>query len=394
MPDSVSVTSSESWFSRLFGSIKSVLFGLILFIAAFPVLFWNEGRAVKTARSLKEGAGAVVSVPADAVNSANEGKLVHLTGAVSTEAPVVDDELGVEAQAVKLIRTVEMYQWKENEKSEERKKLGGGTETTKTYTYEKAWTSSPIDSSQFQSSAGHENPGQFPYESKTITADPVKAGAFTMAPEQIDKLSDAQDLKLDAAAAEQLPEDAKDKLQVADGRFYMGENPASAQIGDVRISFQVVNPSQVSLVAVQTGSSFAPYQAQAGDTVLLVEEGTHTAVEMFKNEEKRNAIMTWILRAGGWFLMFLGLFMVFRPIAVFADVVPLFGTMLGAGVGVFSFILSAVLSFVTIAVAWIFVRPVLGIALLVVAVAGLVWLVRRGRAKKVERATVAATAAA
>jgi hypothetical protein len=390
MPDSVSVTSSESWFSRLFGSIKSVLFGLILFIAAFPVLFWNEGRAVKTARSLQEGAGAVVSVPADTVNGANEGKLVHLTGAVSTEAPVVDDELGVQAQAVKLIRNVEMYQWKENEKSEERKKLGGGTETTKTYTYEKAWTSSPIDSSQFQSAAGHENPGQFPYESKTVTADPVKAGAFTMAPEQIDKLSDAQDLKLDAAAAEQLPEDAKDKLQVADGRFYMGENPASAQIGDVRISFQVVNPSQVSLVAVQTGSSFAPYQAQAGDTVLLVEEGLHTAVEMFKTAEKQNVIMTWILRVGGWFIMFLGLFMVFRPISVFADVVPLFGTMLGAGVGIFAFMLSAALSFITIAVAWIFVRPVLGIALLVLAVAGLVWLVRRGRAKKAQRATVAA----
>ena len=96
MPSSVSVTSSESWFSRLFGSIKSVLFGLILFIAAFPVLFWNEGRAVKTARSLKEGAGAVVSVPADAVNAANEGKLVHVSGAVATEAPVADD-LGVEA---------------------------------------------------------------------------------------------------------------------------------------------------------------------------------------------------------------------------------------------------------------------------------------------------------
>ena len=79
----------------------------------------------------------MVSVPADAVNAANEGKLVHVSGAVKTGDPISDDELGVQAQAVKLVRTVEMYQWKEDEKSEERKKLGGGTETTKTYTYEK-----------------------------------------------------------------------------------------------------------------------------------------------------------------------------------------------------------------------------------------------------------------
>jgi hypothetical protein len=383
MPDSYSVTSSQSWFSRLFESIKSVLFGFIVFLIAFPVLFLNEGRAVRTARSLTEGAGAVVSVPADAVNSANEGKLVHVSGAVATGDPVADDELGVQAQAVKLIRVVEMYQWKEHEKSETRKKLGGGTETTKTYTYEKEWADEPIDSARFEHSDGHENPGQFPYEGKTFVADPVKVGAFTMSSEQLDKLNDTQDLKVDAAAAEQLPD-----LQVADGRFYKGENPGSPAIGDVRISYKIVNPSQVSLVAVQTGETFSPYQAKAGDSVLLVEEGTHNAAEMFQTAQEANAVLTWILRAVGFFMMFLGLFLVFRPIAVFGDVVPLVGSMLGAGIGLFAFVIAAVLSFITIAIAWIFVRPVLGITLLVLAIAGLVWLIRRGRAKAAQKVTI------
>jgi len=394
MSDSYSVTSSQSWFSRLFQSIKSVLVGFILFLVAFPVLFWNEGRAVRTERSLKEGAGAVVSVQPDAVNSANEGKLVHMAGPVATGDPVVDDELGVQAQAVKLIRNVEMYQWKEHEKSEERKKLGGGTETTKTYTYEKEWAKEPIDSAQFQKPDGHENPGQFPYESKTVVANPVKVGAFTLSEEQLGKLNDATDLKVDAAAADQLPDEAKEKLQVANGGFYMGPNPGSPAIGDVRITYQIVNPSQVSLVAVQTGETFSAYQAKAGDTVLLVEEGVHNAAEMFKTAQEQNAIMTWILRAVGFFAMFLGLLMVFKPIAVFGDVVPLVGSMLGAGLGFFSFIIALVLSFITIAVAWIFVRPLLGITLLVLAVGGLVWLIRRGRAKTAQKAATAATAAA
>ena len=126
MSDSFSVTTSQSWFGRLFESIKSVLFGLVMFVLSFPLLFWNEGRAVRTARSLTEGLGAVVSVPAEAVTPGNEGKLVYVSGAVKTDKPVVDDELAVEADAVTLLRNVEMYQWKESESKETRKKLGGG----------------------------------------------------------------------------------------------------------------------------------------------------------------------------------------------------------------------------------------------------------------------------
>ena len=137
---------------------------------------------MRTARSLTEGAGAVKSVAADAVEPANEGALVHVTSAVVTDAPVADPEFDVEAQAVKLIRTVEMYQWKEDEKSETRKKLGGGTETVTTYTYDTAWSSDLEDSSQFQETAGHENPGSMPYDSTTTVADPVHLGAFVLSP--------------------------------------------------------------------------------------------------------------------------------------------------------------------------------------------------------------------
>ena len=51
---SVSETSSQGWLSRLGGAIKGIFVGLIMVIAAFPLLFWNEGRAVKPAKSLDE----------------------------------------------------------------------------------------------------------------------------------------------------------------------------------------------------------------------------------------------------------------------------------------------------------------------------------------------------
>lgn len=95
--------------------------------------------------------------------------------------------------------------------------------------------------------------------------------------------------------------------------------------------------------------------------------------------------MTWILRGGGFLLMFIGLLAIFKPISVFGDVIPLVGTMLGAGLGVFAFLLAFALSIVTIAVSWIFVRPLLGIALLVLALGGLFWLLAIGRKKKRQR---------
>src|SRR6266852_6285328 len=332
MSDSFSVVSSESWFSRIVGSIKSVLFGLFLFIAAFPLMYWNEGRAVRTAKSLTEGLGAVVPVSADSVDPGKEGKLVHVSGAV--------------------------------------KKTGGGSETVTTYEYRKEWAAGRIDSSSFKKPEGHGNPEASPYESKTFTANLVTVGAFTMSDEQVAQLTDSEALPVDASAAEKLKGDLKSKVQVKEGNFYLSKDPASPQIGDVRISYRIVKPATVSLVGVQKASTFAAFQAKAGDAILLVEAGTHTAAEMFKTAQERNAIFTWILRFVGFFMMFLGLFTIFRPIAVLADVLPLFGTALSAGIGLFAFLGAAVLSVLTVAVAWLVVRPVLGVALLVVAGAG------------------------
>jgi len=390
MPDSFTVTSNQSWFSRLFDSIKSVLVGLVFFVGAFPLLWWNEGRAVRTARSLSEGAGSIVSSPSDSVDASKEGKLVHMSGAVTTEAPVVDNELAVQTNAVKLIRSVEMYQWKEEEKSEKRKKLGGGEETVTTYSYSKEWSSGRIDSSQFKKPEGHENPEAPPFESTTLVADPVKVGAHKLSAEQVGKLNDAVDFPLEASAAEKLPADLQGKIKVASGKFYIGANAASPALGDVRITYQVVKPDTVSLAAVQTGDSFSPYQAKAGDQILLVQTGNHTAAEMFAKAQSENATLTWILRAVGFFVMFLGIFMVFRPIAVLADVVPLFGTMLGAGIGFFAFLGAAALSFLTIAIAWVFVRPLLGIVLIAIAIGAVVWLLRVGQRKKAARSAAGA----
>jgi hypothetical protein len=389
MADSFSETTSQGWISRLVGSIKSVVVGLVFVVVSFPLLFWNEGRAVRTARSLEEGAGIVVSVAPTSVDPAKDGTLVHVSGPARTEDTLADPMFGVSANAIKLIRDVEMYQWDEEKESKEEKKLGGGTETKTTYTYRKTWSSRVIDSSGFRESQGHENPSRLPVEEEKWVASKVTLGAFTLSAPVLDQLNETEDVPVDAS---RLPAPMKTKVQASANSYYMGNDPATPEVGDVRITFRAVRPATISVVARQVADSFAPYAAQAGDEILLVDYGERSAAQMFKAAQDANTMLTWLLRFVGFFVMFLGLVMAFRPIVVFADVVPLFGTLLGAGIGVFAGLTAVILSLLTIAVAWIFYRPILALTLVALAAGSLVLLVRIGLKRKRARAEAPAAA--
>ncbi len=145
--DSFSEVSSQSWLGRLGESIKGVIFGFILFVLAFPLLWWNEGRTIRTARGLQELGHAVVSVEADRVDPANNDKPVHITAQATSDETLTDTVFNVAAKGIKLARRVSMYQWREHQRSETKKKLGGGTETVTTYTYDKGWSGDPQNSS-------------------------------------------------------------------------------------------------------------------------------------------------------------------------------------------------------------------------------------------------------
>lgn len=386
----VTVVTHQSWLGRIKDSFKSVLVGLAMFIAAFPVLFLNEGRAVKTEKSLEEGQGAVISVKSDAVDPANEKKLVHLSGPAATTETLADAEFGVSANAIKLRRSVEMYQWKEKEESKTEKSTGGSSTTTKTYTYDKDWSDDVISSADFHES-GHDNPGSMPYASSEEVAQVVTLGAFQLTPSLVGQMDEYEPVKADPAA---LPEPLKESVKSNDGGYYVGADPKSPQVGDVRINFSAVTPGEVSVVSQQVGNTFEAYHASAGMDIEMLKRGVHTAQAMFQSALAANTMLTWILRAVGVFLMFLGLVLVFKPLSVLGDVIPMIGSMLAFGTGLFALVISLALSVGTVAVAWVVYRPVLGIALLTVAIALLVMLAVRGKKKVAANAAASAPATA
>lgn len=397
MSDEFTEVTHESWFSRIGSAFKGVLIGFVLFVISFPLLFWNEGRAVQTARSLTEGRGAVVSVASDSVDAANEGALVHLSGEATTEDVLEDPEFGVSVNAIRLDRDVEMFQWVQHEKSESRKKLGGGRETVTTYSYEREWTGSHVDSSRFKKPEGHVNPSSMPFASRSSQAKDVTLGAFDLPEELVSRIDGSRAVTVEPA---KLPEDLRGRLAVRDGGYYMPANvptnpgpaddsddgfadglideppsaatepavPGSPEIGDVRIHFTATDPTEVSVIAQQTGSTLAPYQSEAGDALFMLADGTQSADAMFESAAAANRSLTWILRAAGTICMFAGLWMMLGPLSVLADVVPILGNIVGFGTGLIAGLVAICLSLTTIGIAWIFYRPMIGIPLVVVGI--------------------------
>lgn len=384
--DSFTEVTHQSWFSRIGSAIAGVLFGFILFLIAFPLLFWNEGRAVQRYKTLKEGSGAVVSLTSDSVDASNDGKLIHTTGKADTDEMLSDPVFNVSMNALKLKRVVEMYQWKEKSRSKKEKKVGGGETTKTTYSYSKTWSDKPINSSKFKKPEGHENPGSIPYESRELIAEKVTLGEYQLSASLVEQIKNFKSLPIKGDAP--LPQAIQDSAKIHDASYYIASNPSSPQVGDTRIKFKVVKPTEVSVVAKQVGSTLGRYTTTVGGTIELLQTGVHSADAMFQKAHESNKMLTWILRAVGYFMMFAGLALIFRPLSVLADIVPIFGTIVGAGTGLIAFLLSTMLSLLTIAIAWIVFRPLLGIALVVVVV-GLT-LAIFGKLKSAKAAQIAA----
>ncbi|MFM9067085.1 MAG: TMEM43 family protein, partial [Planctomycetota bacterium] len=287
--DSFTTVTRESWFSRLKNSFLGVLFGILMFLGSFVVLWWNEGRSVHTAQALVELKNSVVTIEADHVEPQNEGKPVHLSGSATTERTLTDDLFGISAQAIKLRRKVEMYQWREEKKEEKRDKVGGSQETVTTYSYSKQWSQQQYNSDAFQQSDTHQNPRSMRVEGEQKVGEPVTVGAFTLSAGLLSQMSNYETLTL--AKDWQLPE-AEQKSGVIHGHtVYVSQmaggtppNPDQPAIGDLRVSWEGVPSGPVSVIAQQTKASFAPWQASSakglGTQVERLVNGVRSAPEM------------------------------------------------------------------------------------------------------------------
>ena len=383
--DQVTEVTNTSWFARLGQAVVGVLIGFIFVVVSVGVLFWNEGRAIRTAQGLAEGAGLVRSVPADQVDPANDGRLIHVSGMLSTAGPVSDPDFAVKVRGVRLERHVEVYQWKEETHTETRTRFGGGEERTTTYKYVRTWSDKPIDSDRFKEPRGHTNPAMT-YQSREALAAGTRLGAFALPDKLLHGFGEARRLAATDAQASALQSHVNKPVVVNDGVLHVGRDPSQPAIGDMRISFSEVPLQTASVVAAQAGAGFAPFSTHTGTTVELIATGSVPAKVMFQHAEEENVTMTWVLRLVGVIFMLIGFNFVLRPLAVAGSVIPLLGDVIGAGTFLVALVCTMAIAPVVIAFGWLWYRPLVGIGVLAVGAAatwGLTRLLRtRAAAKK------------
>ena len=116
------------------------------------------------------------------------------------------------------------------------------------------------------------------------------------------------------------------------------------------------------------------YRDANGYTIALAEPGVVTAAALFHDEKQSEGQLTWILRGVGFVAMLIGFVCMTRPLTMLFAVLPFLELLVGAGAFLVALTLAVPITLVTIAVAWIAHRPLIGGGLLVGAVVALVLL--------------------
>ena len=411
--------------TRVGNSFKAIGTGFILFCIGTALLWWNEGRTVKTEKMLEEVGGSYVEMENPNKKDASlDGELICGSALATTEDSLSDNQFGVGAKAIALHRRVEYYQWVEDSKESSEDKLGGKEVTTTTYTYSKKWVSQPIESSEFKDPAyQNKNMVLTTVEESEQYAENVKFGAYQLNETLIHMISSREGLdlnisedmlnQLDKSAqtayerfygvkksakqtVEQLAEttvlsdsakavadslkavndsiiknavNKKDLeyVHLAGNVLYFGRVPGSPEVGDVRVTFEKVVPAKVTVMAVVDGDSFKSFKAKNGKRFQRLVMGKKSGDEIIDIEKETNNMLLWVFRIFGVMLVIVGLKGIFGFLETILKVVPFIANIFGWGVGVVCTILGLVWSLIIIAIAWLFYRPILGITLLVIA---------------------------
>ena len=367
MSDQFTEVTTEGWLQRLGGSLIAALIGFILVPASIVLLYWNEGRAVSAIRALDRGASAIVEISPEPVDPQANGKLVHVSGTMQPGTSARDPLFGVTGDGVlRLSRSVEMYQWQQESHSESQQSAGGSKTTVTTYSYKHVWSDQPIVSANFKMRDGHENPPMDP-RSATFDGTGVKLGAYRVDPSLLNKV----------AAFTPLPAQTSPPsgYQSAGDGYYRGPDPNQPVIGDVRVRFAAVPAQTISVAAANAGGVLTSYRDSNGYTIALAEPGAVTASGLFHDELKSEGRLTWILRGVGFVAMLIGFICMTRPLTMLFAVLPFLESLVGAGAFLVAVTLAVPITLLTISVAWIAHRPLIGGGLLVAAVAA--WLLLR-----------------
>jgi hypothetical protein len=332
-------TEHTSWLQQLRNSSQGAVIGISFIFGAMGTIHWNETRinmATLAERSVE-------------VSRASQGSLVSVTGPISTNERLDDGQLLRPGRYIVIDRTVEMYSWKENIKTEERKKhLGGSETTTKTHTYEPQWTKDPKNSSQFKYSSEHRNPSKAVAD-QLFKVNTAQIGQYNLDMNALSYVSNPRSnctnqdqsslwkkdsthsmyrsIQLRSSDALVLnSQNAQQRLNTVITSSYIYQNvnaSGSPKVGDLRICYAALPAgSLVTVFGKLDQSRITAYPKRDIEFLRLIPGDRSEALKVLSGEERT---WKWVFRCVGFGLMYIGIGLSGYPIVVLCNFFPWLG---------------------------------------------------------------------
>lgn len=218
--------------------LASPIIGIVLLVLVAGVAWFFVQRGAVGPAKIAEPSARPNVKPAEATG----GAVAAFSGSLHAAKPPQDPQLRIDAgaNAVGLLRRVEMLQWQEKC-------------AAKACDYALVWSEFPVDSTAFREQKGHGNVKEFPFSSARFFGDDLRLGSL-----KLDKvlamrmLKDAPAVALPVHAAD-LPPNLAATFREQDGLLYAGADPAKPTYGDIRVGYRVIAGGERRIDAVQVG---------------------------------------------------------------------------------------------------------------------------------------------
>jgi hypothetical protein len=386
---STTVVTKQNIFQRFFSSIGGIFLGLILFLASFGVLFWNEG-----GQSLSVVLKKATEINSEQIDNSKNGQFIYTSGKITTQESIDDDLFLKPGEYLKIDRIVEMYSWEENSDSKTETSIGGTETTTTTYTYSKKWTDNPNDSSNFREKVDNTNP-QAPvnrinpekiYSNQTFYPKSAKIGVYNFNPAKTgtgnmqDLLLTPEILLLEAENANNQNQENTEnnpgtensletktlenqenttsqvnQPRLENGFVFLGKGSiANPEIGDIRVSYKVSYPNFIGTIFGRLNDDkILEYTDQKYNKTVLNLYTTDFQGAL-DSEDATHSTRQWLIRLGGFLMMWIGLTSILAPLSVILDVLPFLGSLSRTIISAIMFLVALVLSSITILISMVF----------------------------------------
>jgi hypothetical protein len=218
---------------------------LVLIAAAVAAYVWTRRHrsSVTPEANTPTASGAPIAVSADKIDPAHEDRLIELTGDLKVLKPTHDTQLGIDANAVMLMRYADMLQWQEQ---------CTGTSCT----YQQVWSPQLLGSKKFRVQEGHQNPTRMPVTTARYPSAEVRVGAFRVNAALFGNSQPGAALPVKPVqypvTSAKLPSNLAISFRDRNGILYAGD-PDHPAVGDMRVIYRIIPAEKVEIVGTQHG---------------------------------------------------------------------------------------------------------------------------------------------